>query len=88
MGGQVVLLQPEGHLDFEVLSKTISSHQVTYMGTVPSQVAELVAFLQNKNGTNLLETLRCISSGGKRYSYEILTLCDTPRRDSVYSYGD
>jgi acyl-coenzyme A synthetase/AMP-(fatty) acid ligase len=68
MGAQVVLLQPEGHLDIEVIIKTISGHQVTYMGTVPSQVNELIAFLHNTNKENLLKTLHRISSGGKTLS--------------------
>jgi acyl-CoA synthetase (AMP-forming)/AMP-acid ligase II len=65
MGGLVILLQPDGHFDIEAFVKTISYQQVTYMGTVPSQVNELVAFLHDKNEDNSLKTLRCISSGGK-----------------------
>ncbi len=66
MGGQVVLLPPDGHLDMEVLSKTINDHQVTYIGMVPSQVNELTAFLHNKNEQNILKTLRRLAVGGRR----------------------
>jgi acyl-coenzyme A synthetase/AMP-(fatty) acid ligase len=68
MGGQVVLLQPDVHFDFEAVAKTICHHQVTYIGTVPSQVNELTAFLKNTNEENLLKTLHRISSGGKTLS--------------------
>ncbi len=66
MGAQLILLQPNGHLDMEIFAKTIQHHQVTYLGTVPSQITELIVFLRNANEENLLKTLRCISSGGKR----------------------
>ena len=64
VGGQVIILQSHGHLDMELFSRTICHHQVTYLGTVPSQMISLVMFLNAINQENLLETLRCVSTGG------------------------
>jgi acyl-CoA synthetase (AMP-forming)/AMP-acid ligase II len=65
MGGVIIVLPPDDHLDIKLIAKTISRQQVTYMGTVPSQVNEFIAFLQSRKEENLLKTLLCISSGGK-----------------------
>ncbi len=91
MGGQIILLQPDGHFDMEVFAETINSHQVTYIGTVPSQLNELITYLRSTNNKNILKTLHTISSGGKGCCYKvilfskILTLFYTTRRNFVHS---
>ncbi len=72
MGGQIILLQPDGHFDMEVFAKTISSHQVTYIGIVPSQLNELITYLRSTNNKNILKTLHSIASGGKGCFYKVI----------------
>jgi hypothetical protein len=71
MSGLLVLLPPDDHLDIGVIAKTVSDHQVTYIGMVPSQVNELIGFLQSTKEKNLLKTLHCITSSGKVGRHEV-----------------
>ncbi|CAF1485117.1 unnamed protein product, partial [Adineta steineri] len=64
VGGLVVILHPYGQLDMELFSKTITHHQVSYLGTVPSQMINLTKFLNTTNRNYVFETLRCVSTGG------------------------
>ncbi|CAF4174142.1 unnamed protein product, partial [Adineta steineri] len=64
VGGQVIILHPYGQLDMQLFSKTISHHQVSYLGTVPSQMINLTKFLNTTNRNYVFETLRCVSTGG------------------------
>ncbi|CAF1463246.1 unnamed protein product, partial [Adineta steineri] len=64
VGGQVIILHPYGQLDMELFSKTITHHQVSYLGTVPSQMINLTKFLNTTNRNYVFETLRCVSTGG------------------------
>jgi non-ribosomal peptide synthetase component F len=72
MGGELILLSPDGHLDIEVIAKTISRHEVTYMFGVPSQMNELIAFSQNINQEGHLRTIHRIASGGKIWCHNVL----------------
>ena len=67
-GGQVIMLRPDGHLDMELFSKTIRLRHVTNLGIVPSQMVNLVMFLNSTNRENALETLRCVTIGGTEKS--------------------
>ncbi|CAF4718817.1 unnamed protein product, partial [Rotaria sp. Silwood2] len=67
MGGQLVLLSPHGNLDMSIFCSTISRHQVTYLGGVPSFFLMLTEFMAIVHEKNCLKTLQCISSGGKCY---------------------
>ncbi|CAF4030005.1 unnamed protein product, partial [Adineta steineri] len=77
VGGQVVILHPYGQLDMELFSKTISHHQVSYLGTVPSQIVNLAKFLNTTNRNYVFETLRCVSTGGE--SLFVSTVVDIQR---------
>jgi non-ribosomal peptide synthetase component F len=65
MGGQLVLLPPDGHLDMDVLSTTISSHQVTFLCSVPSVSTQLVGSLHEAHRQYALKTLARLSFGGE-----------------------
>ena len=73
MGSQLVVVPPNGHLDMEILAKTIYYNQVTYLSAVPSQITELTSAVQNSNGKEL-QTLNCISAGGKQNICDIASL--------------
>jgi acyl-coenzyme A synthetase/AMP-(fatty) acid ligase len=93
MGGQVVILRTHGHLDMEVVSKTIHRHQVTYLGTVPSQMIELAKLLVCANDKSMLKSVRCVSTGGRPTSVEraktALYFYPIPnRRDAIHQHCD
>ncbi|CAF1543966.1 unnamed protein product, partial [Adineta ricciae] len=64
-GGQVVILKPFAQLDMESFIRTLCRYQVSYIGIVPSQLINLVAFLRSTDEYNTLETLRCVATGGE-----------------------
>jgi hypothetical protein len=67
MGGQVVLLHPNGNLNMNFFSGTISRQQVTYLNIVPSLLTILIDYLRTtKNHKECLKTLCCISFEGKK----------------------
>ena len=63
-GGQVVILKPFAQLDMESFIRTLCRYQVSYIGIVPSQLINLVAFLRSTDQYKTLETLRCVATGG------------------------
>jgi len=70
MGGQVILLHPNGNLDLNVFCGTINYQQVTYLNIVPSLLIILTDYLRSTNNKSYLKTLRCVSSGGKKHYYK------------------
>ena len=74
LGGSVVLLRPEGHLDAEYLSKTIQQHHVTFMGVVPSLMTVICNYLIEINAFSRLQTIRSYGFVGK-YLLSFLLRC-------------
>jgi non-ribosomal peptide synthetase component F len=66
MGGQVILLHPNGNLSMTFFSETIARQQVTYLNIVPSLLIILIDYLRTTNNKECLKTLRCILFGGKK----------------------
>lgn len=65
VGGQVIILHPNGNLDMNVFSKAISHKQVTCLNIAPSFLTILIDHLCNIDNKDCLRTLRCILSHGK-----------------------
>jgi len=65
MGGQVILLHPNGNLSMNFFSETIGRQQVTFLNVVPSLLSILGDYLHTANNKESLKTLRCVLSGGK-----------------------
>jgi non-ribosomal peptide synthetase component F len=69
MGGQVIVLHPNGNFDMNVFSKTISHQQVTCLNIAPSFLTIVIDHLGNIDNKNCLKTLRCVLSHGKKPYY-------------------
>jgi non-ribosomal peptide synthetase component F len=65
-GGQVILLHPNGNLNMNFFSQTISCQQVTYLNIVPSLLTILIDYLRVTNNRECLKKLRSISLEGKK----------------------
>ena len=74
MGGQVILLHPNGNLSMSSFSETISHQQVTVLNVVPSLLNILIDYVRTTDDKECLKTLRCISSGGKKQYFQDLCL--------------
>ncbi|CAF1354197.1 unnamed protein product [Adineta steineri] len=61
MGGQVVLLHPNGDLNMKLFSQTIHRQQVTILNIVSSSLTILTNYIRITNNNEYLKTLRCIS---------------------------
>jgi non-ribosomal peptide synthetase component F len=65
-GGQVILLHPNGNLNLNFFSETITHQQVTYLNIAPSLLPILIDYLRTTNNKECLKTLRSISFEGKK----------------------
>jgi acyl-coenzyme A synthetase/AMP-(fatty) acid ligase len=74
MGGEVILLHPDGNLSMSFFSETIRRQQVTVLNIAPSLLNILTDYLRNTNNNECLKTLRCISSGGKKQYFQAMFL--------------
>ena len=64
-GGTLVMLRPEGNMDFEYLAGVLNKKQVTVMHTVPSLHRGIFTFLKENNLKSSAKWLRCLCSGGQ-----------------------
>lgn len=65
VGGTVVMLHPEGVLDFYYFSSVLRRKQVTYIQAVPTFLHAFFAFLSETHQFTDVSYLRTISSSGK-----------------------
>jgi non-ribosomal peptide synthetase component F len=68
LGATLVLLRPQGNIDTRYLCQTIAKSQATTIFFVPTSISILCEYLNSSvefDCTNLLATLKCISTGGK-----------------------
>jgi non-ribosomal peptide synthetase component F len=63
-GATLVMLRPEGNMDFEYLAEVLSQKQITVMHAVPSLLNALFNFLKQNNRTSAVKWLRSLCSGG------------------------
>jgi non-ribosomal peptide synthetase component F len=63
IGGTVVLLRPNGNLDFEYLFNVLTNKHVTLMLLVPSLVNSFCKFLEYNNSS--LKTMRSLCCVGQ-----------------------
>ncbi|CAF3169943.1 unnamed protein product [Rotaria sp. Silwood2] len=65
-GAQLSLLKPGGQLNFDYLTKTIDSKEVTYIGAVPSWLSAMGKFLkENSQFQGRMRKVRIWYLGGK-----------------------
>ena len=67
-GATVVLLHPAGHLDMAKFATTIRDQQVTFVCIVPSQLINLLNYVQSATADHLLRSVRWLICLGKSIS--------------------
>ena len=65
IGATLVMLHPEGTLQFDYLSDVLEKKQISYMHTVPSLIYSFFTFLKEYNNQDVLRYLRSLCSIGK-----------------------
>ncbi|CAF1098352.1 unnamed protein product [Rotaria sp. Silwood1] len=65
MGGQAILLHPNGNLNMNFFSETIERQQITFFNIVPSLLSIFDDYLSTASSKENLKTLRCVLSGGE-----------------------
>jgi len=64
VGGTLIMLHPNGILDFEYLARTCEQKQISYMHTVPTLLNKLFEFLRNHGNAFHMNSLRSLCSSG------------------------
>lgn len=65
IGSTVIMLRPDGTLDFPYLAKTIKAKTVTHLTSVPSLLTGFVAYVHERFENDSLQSIRSLCSGGK-----------------------
>ncbi|CAF1439300.1 unnamed protein product [Adineta ricciae] len=73
-GSTLIMLRPEGNMDFEYIATTLTKKQLTYIGSVPSFFDGLLSFLRSNDRTAILESFRLICIGGETLSVKMASL--------------
>jgi acyl-coenzyme A synthetase/AMP-(fatty) acid ligase len=64
VGATLVMLHPQGNMDFEYLAQTIKNKQITYLHTVPTLLNSFFKYLNEINNTAAVESLQSLCSSG------------------------
>ena len=64
-GATLVMLHPEGHMDFEYLSQVLIDHQITYMHTVPTLLTSYFTYLKSSPNNSAVASLRSLCCIGE-----------------------
>jgi acyl-coenzyme A synthetase/AMP-(fatty) acid ligase len=65
IGATMIMIHPEGNIDFDYLSKILEKKQVTYMQTVPSLLYSIFTYVEQCNSRNPMKCLRSLCSAGE-----------------------
>jgi non-ribosomal peptide synthetase component F len=65
IGATLVMLHPEGTIDFDYLSEVLSKKQITYIHTVPSLLHSFFIFLEQCDNRKSVKHLRSLCSIGE-----------------------
>jgi hypothetical protein len=61
----LVMLHPNGNLDFDYLSLILKQKQISYMHTVPNLLHNFFIFLKETNDFDAVKCLQTLCSSGK-----------------------
>lgn len=73
IGASIVMLHPEGNMDYKYVLKVIQTKQISYMQTVPAYIESMFDSIQTPDTRNL-DTLRTLDIGGKHILYIVAEL--------------
>ncbi|CAF0842950.1 unnamed protein product [Adineta steineri] len=76
-GSTIVMLRPQGNMDLDYMTKTLTEKQVSYLQCVPAYVNILLEFLQSHSIPNL-NSLRNVDIGGETSTVQLI--------DKLYTY--
>ena len=65
IGGTLIMLRPEGLLDFEYLATLFKKKQITYIQVVPSLLQAFFTFLIETRNVNAIIFLRSLCTSGE-----------------------
>ena len=64
-GATLVMLHPEGTVDFEYLFGVLNQKQITYMHSVPSLLYHFFTYIQQHHNLQVIKSLHSICSSGR-----------------------
>ena len=68
VGATLVMLRPNGNMDFEYLTQVLTDHQISYMHTVPSLLMSFFTHVQQESVTSALKLMRSLCSSGELFA--------------------
>ncbi|CAF1663903.1 unnamed protein product, partial [Adineta ricciae] len=74
VGATLVMLHPDGHIDFEYLSQVLIDHQITYMEAVPTLLTSFFHYLEDNMCNSARRFLRSLCSGGEPIFPQLIKL--------------
>ncbi|CAF1247958.1 unnamed protein product [Adineta steineri] len=74
VGGTLIMLHPNGTIDFDYLSKVLENKQITYLHTVPSLLHSFLTSVEQNNNPSVLKHLRSLCSSGEPFSVPLIDL--------------
>ena len=65
VGAALIMLRPDGHMEFEYLSQVLYSRKITFMDSVPSFFASFFGYVYERKLQSMVKYLRTLCCGGK-----------------------
>ncbi|CAF1675391.1 unnamed protein product, partial [Adineta ricciae] len=72
VGATLVMLRPEGPMDFEYLSRVLVDHHITYIHAVPTLLTAFFIYLQQNHKTCAASSLRSVCCIGEPFPLKLL----------------
>ncbi|CAF3947469.1 unnamed protein product, partial [Adineta steineri] len=70
-GASILMLHPDGNMDFDYMMKLLQEKQITYLQSVPAYVNNMLEFVSKCNYSNLT-TLRTLDIGGDASTVQLI----------------
>ncbi len=64
VGAALIMLRPNGTLDFEYLARTCEEKQITYMHSVPTLLNKFCDYLISRDNAARIHSIRSLCSSG------------------------
>src|ERR1700722_8510747 len=65
VGATLVMLHPNGNMNFYYLAKVLKEKQITYMQVVPSLLQSLFNFLKEESRVSVMKSFQSVCSSGE-----------------------
>lgn len=64
IGATLVMIRPQGNMDFGYLSRLFEQKEITYMFSVPTVLSSFFQFLEENSRLSAIESLRVVCTTG------------------------